>query len=230
MGVPSADLNKVGLRAIAASDGPLGPHECSERARQAAGLIEPGRLDRSGPGEAVLLWRDEHSEAWLNLWWQPRDTGYHDHSGSCVGVHVIEGYARNEPLTIGEPPLVRQYGPGETFSFPGDGIHRMDHQAGAVTIHVYSPPIQAIGHYDLHDGQLRRTQILPDQPSPPSTALYEALHRLAGADRASHGLAADLCRCCGYQRRALCPALRDRPRLERRAHSRRSGRDCDPVC
>jgi hypothetical protein len=72
-------------------------------ARQAARLIEPGRLDRSGPGEVVLLWRDEHSEAWLNLWWQPRDTGYQDHSGSCVGVHVIEGYARNEPLTIGEP-------------------------------------------------------------------------------------------------------------------------------
>ena len=34
----------------------------------------------------------------------------------------------------------------------------------------------AIGHYDLHDGQLCRTPILPDQPSPPSDALYEALH------------------------------------------------------
>ena len=82
----------------------------------------------------------EHSEAWLNLWWQPRDTGYHDHTGSCVGVHVIEGRAWNEPLTVGEPPEAREYGPGESFWFPGDGIHRMDHQAGAVTIHVYSPP------------------------------------------------------------------------------------------
>ena len=43
------------------------------------------------------------------------------------------------------------------------------------------PPIQAIGHYDLHDGELRRTQILPDQPSPPSHALYEALHPAADA-------------------------------------------------
>src|SRR5262249_38403160 len=56
-----------------------------------------------------------------------------------VGVHVIEGRAWNEPLTIGEPPGAREYGPGETFWFPGEGIHRMDHQAGAVTIHVYSP-------------------------------------------------------------------------------------------
>jgi hypothetical protein len=68
----------------------------------------------------------------------------------------------------------------------------MDHQAGAVTIHVYSPPIQAIGHYDLYDGQLRRTQVLPDQPSPPSAALYEALHRPVGADRAG-GTAPSLC-------------------------------------
>ena len=31
------------------------------------------------------------------------------------------------------------------------------------------------GHYDLDGGQLRRAQILLDEPSPPS-ALYEALH------------------------------------------------------
>jgi len=54
--------------------------------------------------------------------------------------------------------------------------------AGAITIHVYSPPIRAIGHYDLDDGQLRRTQGLPDDPSPPSTALYQALHPSVGTD------------------------------------------------
>jgi Cysteine dioxygenase type I len=189
MGTPSGELDSARLRAIAASDRPLAPDECAERARRAAALVERDRLDHSGPGEAVLLWRDEHSEAWLNLWWQPRDTGYHDHTGSCVGVHVIEGRAWNEPLTIGEPPEASEYGPGQSFWFPGEGIHRMDHQAGAVTIHVYSPPIQAIGHYDLHDGQLRRTQFLPDQPSPPSAALYEALHPRVDADRANPDLA-----------------------------------------
>jgi len=192
MSAPWAESDTPRLRAIAASDRPLAPHECAERARQAAALMEPGRLDRSGPGEAVLLWRDEHSEAWLNLWWQPRDTGYHDHTGSCVGVHVIEGRAWHEPLTIGKPLGAREYGPGETFWLPGEGIHRMDHQAGAITVHVYSPPIQVIGHYDLHDGQLRRTQYLPDQPSPPSAALYEALHHPAGANPAGHRQAANL--------------------------------------
>src|SRR5262249_33429381 len=83
LGSTLEELDRARLRAIAASDRPLAPHECGERARRAAAPIEPGRLDRSGPGEAVLLWRDEYSEAWLNLWWQPRDTGYHDHTGSC---------------------------------------------------------------------------------------------------------------------------------------------------
>lgn len=191
MGTPGAKLDRGRLRGIAASDRPLAPHECAERARQAAALIQPGRLDRTGPGEAVLLWRDEHSEAWLNLWWQPRDTGYHDHAGSGVGVHVLEGRAWNEPLTIGVPPQARDYGPGETFWFPGEGIHRMDHQAGAVTIHVYSPPLRAIGHYDLDHGQLRRTHRLPDQPSPPSAALHAALHQPAGASPVGHSLAAN---------------------------------------
>ena len=58
MGTPLAELDRAQLRAIAASDRPLIPHECAERARLAAALIEPGRLDRTGPGEAVLLWRD----------------------------------------------------------------------------------------------------------------------------------------------------------------------------
>jgi hypothetical protein len=33
-------------------------------------------IDRTGVGDAALLWRNESSEAWLNQWWQPRDTGF----------------------------------------------------------------------------------------------------------------------------------------------------------
>jgi hypothetical protein len=186
------DLDATRLRAIAESSRSLAPQECAERARLTSALIEPGRLDRAhrvGPGEAILLWRDDHSEAWLNLWWQPRDTGYHDHTGSCVGVYVLAGRAWHEPLTLGTLSAAREYGPGDTFWLPGDGVHRMDHEAGAVTIHVYSPPIRAIGHYDLQDGQLRRTELLPDQPSPPSAALFEAMHPAVQANPARPGSA-----------------------------------------
>ena len=163
--------------AVAAGNRALTPGECAERARQAAALVDVDAVvaGRDGSGEARLLWRTAHSEAWLNTWWEPRDTGYHDHGGSCVGVHVIAGTAWNEPLVVGVARRPRKYGAGESFSFPGEGIHRMDHAPGAVTVHVYSPPIASIGHYDLVDGQLRRVAGEPDAPSSPSGALLDAV-------------------------------------------------------
>ena len=158
---------------------PLSPAECAERARAAAATLDLAAIDRRGPGGAQLLWRDASSEAWLNTWWEPRDTGFHDHDGSCVGVYVIAGRAENEALTVGGPRAVRSYGPGESFSFPGTGIHRMDHDAGAITIHVYSPPIRAIGSYELVDGELRRTPGGPVDPSPASPALTAGLEASA---------------------------------------------------
>ena len=146
-----------------------------ERARSAADALDVSGLDRAGAGEALLLWRSESSEAWLNLWWRPRDTGYHDHDGSCVGVYVIAGRARNEPLVLGPRRRVREYGAGECFAFPGSGIHRMEHEPGAVTIHVYSPPIRALGHYELEDGELQRRSGPPDEPSGPSPRLLSAV-------------------------------------------------------
>jgi hypothetical protein len=94
---------------------------------------------------------------------------------------VITGCARNEPLVVGQPRRVREYRAGESFAFPGAGIHRMEHDPGAVTIHVYSPPIRSVGHYDLNDGELRRQPGPPDEPSGPSPRLLCAV-----ADDRSH--------------------------------------------
>jgi hypothetical protein len=172
-----AVTDRLALDRLAASDFPLNAAECAARARDVAGLVDLSALDRGGgPGEAQLLWRNQTSEAWLNLWWDARDTGYHDHDGSCVGVYVIEGRAYNEALAINQPVVLNEYRPGESFSFEGDGIHRMEHDAGAVTIHVYSPPIRSIGHYELVDDELRRRPGGPDDPTPPSPNLARARH------------------------------------------------------
>jgi hypothetical protein len=168
-------LNHAELERLAAGADPLTPPECMERAERAATVLDVTALDRTSAGDAVLLWRSDASEAWLNLWWQARDTGFHDHDGSCVGVYVIEGVARNEPLVIGEPRRLREYKPGDRFAFPGTGIHRMEHEAGAVTIHVYSPPIRSIGEYELEDGELRRRPAPPDEPSAASPSLLAAV-------------------------------------------------------
>jgi hypothetical protein len=176
--ISASDVGLVEDRAeldrLASAPGPLTPPECAERAERAAGTLDLSALDRGGAGDALLLWRSDTSEAWLNLWWDARDTGYHDHDGSCVGVYVIEGVARNESLVIGGPRRSHEYKRGGRFSFPAGGIHRMEHEPGAITIHVYSPPIRAIGHYELEDGELRRLSSSPDEPSPPSPQLLAA--------------------------------------------------------
>jgi hypothetical protein len=157
------------------SDHDLSPEECMALARSAAGRIELDTLDRSGVGSYELLWRDEHSEAWLNLWWEPRDTGFHDHGGSCVGVHVLEGRAISESLVVGATRRTRTYEAGETFGAPATAIHRVDHEPGAITIHVYSPPLAEIGHYEIVDSELHRHAGQPDEISPPSPGLAAAL-------------------------------------------------------
>src|SRR5919201_4909587 len=111
-------IDHAELERLASGAAPLTPIECMERAERAAMALDLAALDRTSAGDALLLWRSDASEAWLNLWWQARDTGFHDHDGSCVGVYVIEGVARNEPLVIGQPRRMREYGPGDRFAFP----------------------------------------------------------------------------------------------------------------
>jgi hypothetical protein len=160
---------------LAMSDHDLSPEECMSLARSAADLVEPDGAERGGDGSFELLWRNEHSEAWLNHWWEARDTGFHDHGGSCVGVHVLEGRVRSEALVVVGPRSVHEYAAGESFSAPGTGIHRMDHEPGAVTIHVYSPRLREIGHYEVVGTELRRRAGPPDEASPPSPKLSAVL-------------------------------------------------------
>jgi hypothetical protein len=105
----------------------------------------------------------------------PRDTGFHDHDGSAVGVYVIAGSVTNEGLPAGGTRRVRRYQPGDSFWVPASGIHRMSHEPGAITVHVYSPPLRAIGYYEVIDGLLQRTLGPPDEPSPESPRLLAAL-------------------------------------------------------
>jgi hypothetical protein len=161
--------------ALALRDHDLSPEECIDLARSAAELVDLGGSAPDGDGSFELLWRDEHSEAWLNRWWEQRDTGFHDHGGSCVGVHVLDGRVRSEMLVVGGPRRVSEYGAGASFSAPDTGIHRMHHEPGAVTIHVYSPPLREIGHYEIVNAELHRRAGPADEASPPSPRLSAAL-------------------------------------------------------
>lgn len=158
-------------------DHALSPRECLAVARDAAVRVDPVAHVRPGARERIfeLLWRTEHSEAWLVSWSEPRDTGFHDHDGSNGAVVVLEGRITEEPLVIGGPPRVFEYRAGEALSFSGGRIHRMHHDPNAVSIHLYSPPIRRIGSYDLVDGALVRTPGSPDDESPETPGLDAAI-------------------------------------------------------
>ena len=144
----------------------LAPEECAALARTVAGLpiAPPAPVE----GSFTLLWRTAHSEGWLNHWPQAREAGFHDHDGSSVGVHVVEGTASNDGISLDGRPTVRRFAAGESFSLGPDRIHRMIHDAGSTTVHVYSPPLRAIGDYIVVDGELRRVTHSADEISPPS--------------------------------------------------------------
>jgi len=168
-------IDRARLEELSAAERPLTPDECSALARAAAEHVDLAALDRQGEGSYELLWRNGSSEGWLNTWWEARDTGFHDHGGSCVGVYLLEGEARHETLTVGAARRVTGHVAGDAFSLDDAGIHRMEHERGAVTIHVYSPPLREIGHYEVVAGELRRHAGAPDEISPPSPELTAAL-------------------------------------------------------
>jgi quercetin dioxygenase-like cupin family protein len=164
--------------------GALPPDECAALARRAAVLVDAAALPQAGASESVVLWQDADSVAWLNVVLEPRDTGFHDHDGSAVGVHVIAGSVTNEGLPVGGTRRVRRYRAGDSYSVPAAGIHRMNHEVGAITVHVYSPPLRAIGYYEVVHGLLQRTPGPPDEASPESPRLLAALKGEALTSRA----------------------------------------------
>ena len=115
----------------------------------------------AGDGERVyeLIWDDEDVNAWVIVWNEDSDTGFHDHDVSAAGIAVIDGMVREDRLSLGGLPRVRVFGAGEAFTVEPTAIHRVLHAGGgpAVTIHAYSPPLRRMGAYHVdEDGVLER--------------------------------------------------------------------------
>ena len=108
------------------------------------------------------LFSTERVSAWAIRWTETADTGFHDHDVSDGAVYVVEGRVREERMVVGSEPRVTTYGPGESFAFDAADIHRVTHAGGepALTVHLYSPPLQQMGAYLIEpSGVLRRMTI-----------------------------------------------------------------------
>jgi predicted metal-dependent enzyme (double-stranded beta helix superfamily) len=129
-------------------------------------LVRPLVQHRDEERHCASLHVDEHVGVWVISWMPGHDTGYHDHAGSHGAVAVVEGAVREERPTWNGAPRVREAGTDEAFAFSEADIHRV-YAVGtepAVTVHVYSPPLEAMTVYrELEDGTVESSTVRWDQ-------------------------------------------------------------------
>ena len=167
----------------------LSPQELCAFVRELADLpelwIELVEHEPSQRQYAELI-SDEHLSAWLICWMDDHDTGFHDHDRSAGAVAVVGGRVREQRLALDGRPRERTFAAGEVFGFSAADIHRIRHAGTdpAVTLHVYSPPLLAMGAYFLDEhGVLARRAMSPEEELQPFAAA-------AASDGAPDGLAA----------------------------------------
>jgi predicted metal-dependent enzyme (double-stranded beta helix superfamily) len=115
---------------------------------------------------SASLLANEHVGVWVISWLPGHDTGWHDHAGSSGAVAVGTGAVREERPPWGAEREALEAAAPSSFTFGDTDIHRVTAVGDrpAVTIHAYSPPLQAMGIYREDDeGRMERTTIAWDE-------------------------------------------------------------------
>jgi predicted metal-dependent enzyme (double-stranded beta helix superfamily) len=110
------------------------------------------------------LYRDPNLDVWLICWIDGQETGYHDHDRSSGAVCICEGTLLEDWFRVEEDGWVREqtreHVPGAGFDFDASDIHGVRHSGGdappATSIHVYSPALWRMGHYEPGPRGMRR--------------------------------------------------------------------------
>ncbi len=110
------------------------------------------------------LYRDPNLDVWLICWVDGQSTGYHDHDRSSGAVCVSEGILLEDWFRVEEDGWVRErttdHGPGGRFDFDAPDIHGVRHPGHgdprATSIHLYSPALWRMGHYESGPRGMRR--------------------------------------------------------------------------
>jgi hypothetical protein len=113
------------------------------------------------------LYRDPNLDVWLICWVDAQSTGYHDHDRSSGAVCVCDGRLLEDWFRIEEDGWVREHTTehraGGTFDFDASDIHGVRHPGSdappATSIHLYSPALWRMGHYEPGPRGMRRVGI-----------------------------------------------------------------------
>lgn len=148
-----------------------------------AGAFGPVRYgDPARPGDPEARWHirvhaDDLIDVWVISWLPSQSTQLHDHGGSAGAFTVVEGVLTESVWSPGgtdrhEGVLRdREHRAHTTVAFDTDRVHDVRNLGTepAVSVHVYSRPLQRMGYYDLHEGSLQLTSVLDTTDPEPSS-------------------------------------------------------------
>ena len=119
--------------------------EIAERPEIWESLVQHDEPER----HCASLLVNEHVGIWIISWLPGHDTGWHDHAGSVGAVTVAKGTMCEDRPPWGEERVALEAAARSSFTFGDADIHRVVAigDEPAVTIHAYSPPLQAMGVY-----------------------------------------------------------------------------------
>lgn len=113
------------------------------------------------------LYRDPNLDVWLICWVDGQSTGYHDHDRSSGAVYVTGGTLLEDWFRVEEDGWVREHTTtheaGGGFDFDAADIHGVRHPgpdaSPATSVHLYSPALWRMGHYEPGPRGMRRVGI-----------------------------------------------------------------------
>jgi mannose-6-phosphate isomerase-like protein (cupin superfamily) len=133
----------------------LDPDSVGVVAERLAAAVRPWELAAgTSPDERqyALLTATDLYDAWLIYW--PPGTGLepHDHGGSSGAFAVVTGTLDEDTILDGGTATTR-VGPGDSVTFDGSHVHAVSNRSDApvTSVHVYSPPLRAMGYYRRGD-------------------------------------------------------------------------------
>ena len=124
----------------------------------------------------VRLFADDVVEAWVVGWFAGQALGLHDHGDSAGAIVVAEGRLREQTLGDGDAfgasgLVTRALERGIVRRLPPHAVHAIANLDArcATSIHVYSPPLARMTHFDADSLQPAQTvAVEPERPVLPS--------------------------------------------------------------
>ena len=116
-------------------------------------------MDAAARWHARLHGMADH-DVWLESWLPGQGAGWHDHGGSASGMVVARGELEERiPLLGGFMTQVRRIPEGMARPLRRRQVHELVNvsRTPALSVHVYSPPLEATRGYEIGARGLRRS-------------------------------------------------------------------------